>query len=116
MENEIQDIIRQLRALADRLEDLVGTCHDTPALSEPEPAPTPTINFTLNDRYRFLRELFGNSAQEMKATVDALEHLASERDTLAFIATLGWDSERAEVKDFIAVVTERFKDSPTLLA
>lgn len=127
MDNEIRDIIRQMRELTARLEALLPAeqtsqpaagqqAMQCTATIEPEPvATTSIIHFTLNDRYRFMRELFGGSAKEMNEVVNIIESLSTEEETLGYIKGLGWNNENQVVKDFITVVTERFKASPTLL-
>lgn len=119
MDNEIQDIIRQLRELTARLEALLA--QEKPAANpqpepEPESEPEPTINFSLNDRYRFMRELFGGSSAAMQQAVAHIQSLKSEAETIVYIQSLDWDVNDQVVKDFIAAVTERFKATPTLLA
>lgn len=67
--------------------------------------------FTLNDKFRFRRELFGNSEMEF---VDALNtvsamHSMSEAEDY-FYNDLEWDAEIEEVKDFMQVLQQYFGD------
>lgn len=65
--------------------------------------------FSLNDRFRYRRELFGNSDVEMNDTLNLVEtmHSYSEAEDF-FYGDLEWDSESPEVKDFMAVIRNHF--------
>ena len=65
--------------------------------------------FSLNDRFRYRRELFGNSDVEVNDTLNLVEtmHSYSEAEEL-FYGDLEWDSESPEVKDFMAVIRNHF--------
>lgn len=95
-------------------------CFDDSEISEPTvtaASPAKPIQFTLNDRYRFLREIFGNSVQEMADAITELEQMNSAEEVTTYaIHTLGLNPEQQIAKDFLAAVTERFNDRPTLLA
>ena len=64
---------------------------------------------SLNDRFRYRRELFGNSDVEMNDTLNLVEtmHSYSEAEEF-FYGDLEWDSESPEVKDFMAVIRNHF--------
>lgn len=66
-------------------------------------------SFTLNDRFRFRRELFGNNDNEF---TDAL-NLVSAMNSLSeaeeyFYEDLGWDASNEEVKEFISIISRHF--------
>lgn len=65
--------------------------------------------FSLNDRFRYRRELFGNSDVEMNDTLNLVEtmHSYSEAEEF-FYGDLEWDSESPEVKNFMAVIRNHF--------
>ena len=65
--------------------------------------------FSLNDRFRYRRELFGKSDVEMNDTLNLVEtmHSYSEAEEF-FYGDLEWDSESPEVKDFMAVIRNHF--------
>lgn len=65
--------------------------------------------FSLNDRFRYRRELFGNSDVEMNDTLNLVEtmHSYSEAEEF-FYGDLEWDCESPEVKDFMAVIRNHF--------
>ncbi len=65
--------------------------------------------FTLNDRFRFRRELFGNNDNEL---ADAL-NLVSAMNSLSeaeeyFYDDLGWDASNEEVKEFLSIISRHF--------
>lgn len=65
--------------------------------------------FSLNDRFRYRRELFSNSEVEMRNTlniVEAMQSYAEAEDY--FYGDLEWDSESSEVKDFMAIIKNHF--------
>lgn len=67
--------------------------------------------FTINDRYRFRRELFGNSDTEfidMINLVSAMASLSEAEDY--FYGDLEWDLENEEVKDFMNIIAHYFAD------
>ena len=65
--------------------------------------------FSLNDRFRYRRELFGNSDVEMNDTLNLVETMHSySEDEEFFYGDLEWDSESPEVKDFMAVIRNHF--------
>lgn len=71
-------------------------------------APKPA--FCINDRFRFRRELFNNSdsafnsAMDLVATMDDYEEAEDY-----FIGDLGWDLEKPEVMDFMAIIRNYFE-------
>lgn len=74
------------------------------------------IKLSLNDRYRFLRELFGNSNEAMSEVIGQLESMTDAAEVTDHLLTrLGWDSESPVVADFIAAVCRRFDARPPLL-
>lgn len=65
--------------------------------------------FSLNDRFRYRRELFGNSEVEMRNTLNMVEamHSFSEAEEY-FYGELEWDSESPEVMDFMTIIRNHF--------
>ena len=87
---------------------------------EPEPAPEPDVipapqpsgdlrkAFTINDRFRFRRELFGG---DDKAMLDVIAHLSESQsygDALAYIDTLGWSADNEAAGEFKEIVSTFF--------
>lgn len=65
--------------------------------------------FSLNDTFRFRRELFGNSAAEMTDALHMVEamHSFDEAEDY-FYGDLGWDHESDDVKEFMAIIENHF--------
>ena len=66
--------------------------------------------FTLNDRFRFRRELFGNSDVEMNDALNLVETMQSyaEAEEYFYNAPMSWDKESPEVIDFMAILRNHF--------
>ena len=61
--------------------------------------------FSLNDRFRFRRELFGNSDERMNEALRAVKSMAAIDEAHDyFYNTLGLDKTSTDVADFIAVI------------
>lgn len=64
---------------------------------------------SLNDRYRFRRELFGGSEARMADALDVIAAMHSYDEAEEyFYSDLCWDPENAEVKDFMAIIANHF--------
>lgn len=66
--------------------------------------------FTINDKFRFRRELFGNSETEFADTlnlVSAMGSLAEAEDY--FYGDLEWDADSEEVEAFMEIITRYFE-------
>lgn len=65
--------------------------------------------FTINDRFRFKRELFGNSDPELSNALDLINVMRSiDEAEDYFYNELGWDAENEDVKDFMRIVRAYF--------
>lgn len=65
--------------------------------------------FSLNDKFRFRRELFSNSESEMTEAINTIEAMSSIDEALDyFYNDLNWDKSSQEVKDFIEIITHHF--------
>ncbi len=123
MNNEYIEIAQQLRLLADRLERLAAaqnTEQPEPVeqlVSEPAPEPAPAATrFTLNDRFRFQRELFGGSAAAMDSLVSRMDAAPSEADVQAlFDAEIARPADDPTAADFLYQVTLRFNNKLPLM-
>jgi len=62
--------------------------------------------FTVNDKFRFRRELFGNSDTDTLNLVEAMRNYNEAEDY--FYTDLSWDAEAPEVQEFMAVVNRYF--------
>lgn len=84
-----------------------------------EAVPTPTekaaindavpIELTINDKFRFRRELFGNSDIDLAEALQVAASMTSAEEAEDyFYNDLCFDPEKDVVKDFMRVVTSRF--------
>jgi hypothetical protein len=65
--------------------------------------------FTLNDRFRFCRELFGGDEQQMNRVISELNETASYGQALVLLKNVtDWDFENDSVIDFLKLVERRF--------
>lgn len=65
--------------------------------------------FSLNDRFRFRRELFGNSESDFSDAINMIEAMSSlEEANEYFYDDLKWDKNSQEVQDFMAIVEHHF--------
>lgn len=66
-------------------------------------------SFTINDRFRFRRELFGNNDTDMTDTINMVSAMNSFVEAEEyFYDDLGWDKSADEVKDFMAIIERHF--------
>lgn len=65
--------------------------------------------FTLNDKFRFRRELFRNSQQEFDDTLEIISGMSSlDEAEEYFYEDLCWDPDNEHVKAFMEVVAKHF--------
>lgn len=65
--------------------------------------------FTLNDNYKFRRQLFDNSQERYARALAAVVEMKSTHDAEHyFYDTLQWDKENADVKEFMAIISAYF--------
>ncbi len=137
MENELKEILEQLKSLTARVEALIGACEaDGPECSptlQPVPAVSPAdesnsvevevseavpsaISFTLNDRFRFQRVIFGNSAERMANAMTAIGAMTTADEVYTYLTNvLDQDVSNPDVDDFFRIVTLRFADHKPLI-
>ena len=84
-------------------------------IPEPEPAqPTRTAvttrllkAFTLNDKFRFRRELFNGDDDDFADTLSLLAHMPSYAEAADYLTNdLLWDTRNPNVEDFLAILKE----------
>ncbi len=65
--------------------------------------------FSINDRFRFRRELFANSDIEMRDAINMVEcmHSAEEAEDY-FYNDLNWEKTSPDVKDFMEIIKNHF--------
>ena len=65
--------------------------------------------FSVNDRFRFQRELFAGSASAMNTALEHIEVMTSYGNAeLYFYSQLHWDRDNENVKDFMEIVRNHF--------
>lgn len=65
--------------------------------------------FSLNDRFRFRRELFGGDESRMNKAINDLNELHSYEDSVTYLNhELKWNIEDEAVADFIKLLEKRF--------
>lgn len=75
-----------------------------------KPAKRPGSFFSINDNFRFRRELFGNSAADFTASLAVVEGLTDYKAAEEyFFNDLQWNAENPEVEEFMGRIAEYFK-------
>lgn len=65
--------------------------------------------FTLNDNYKFRRQLFANSQQQYTDALSRIGNMNSISEAEAyFYNILGWDRDDADVTDFMTIISAYF--------
>lgn len=65
--------------------------------------------FSLNDRFRFRRELFGGDEGRMNHAISELNEIHSYEDSVSFLHhELHWNIEDEAVADFLKLIEKRF--------
>lgn len=73
--------------------------------------PRGRLVFSINDRYRFKRELFANSDADFNNTlalVASMEGYDEAEDY--FLGELQWDQKKTDVVDFLQIIKKYFKE------
>ncbi|MDE6402523.1 MAG: hypothetical protein K2K86_01800, partial [Muribaculaceae bacterium] len=78
---------------------------------EPAPARRPVSSvFNLNDKFRFRRELFGNSDAQYVECLDLLSAMSSIDEAKDYLyEDLNWDPDNEDVKAFVELLTNYYK-------
>ncbi len=80
-----------------------------PAASPSNPQPRGKLVFSINDRYKFKRELFGGSDTAFNATLSLVASMDSYDEAEEyFIDELQWDQSRLEVIEFLDILKNYF--------
>ena len=65
--------------------------------------------FTLNDKFRFRRELFNNDNDKFRETLERIERMQSNDEAVAYMTeALGWNLDDEAPSDFAAIVANHF--------
>ena len=66
--------------------------------------------FTLNDKYRFRRELFGGSDSDFSQTIGLIVQMNSYEEARDYLLhDLCWDSHNEAVEDFLTIIKRHFQ-------
>lgn len=66
---------------------------------------------SLNDKFCFRRELFGNSSQQYDAALDLIAEMSSFEETRDyFLDNYGWDADNDDVKSFFEILANHFNN------
>lgn len=61
--------------------------------------------FTINDRFRFRRELFGGDDKAFVDAIDRMSQCSDYNEIEAFISTLGWNADNEDVIAFKEIIS-----------
>lgn len=107
--------IEEISPVVDEIEESAFAAY---ALPSEEPAPQPQkiveprgkLVFTINDRYRFKRDLFCNSDADFNTTLALVASMDSYDEAEDyFLGELQWNPQREEVMDFLEILKNYFK-------
>ena len=66
--------------------------------------------FSLNDRFRFRRELFGNSDINMNDTLNLIDTMSSFEEAVEYLTQdMGWTIDELVVQEFLQLIERHFK-------
>lgn len=77
----------------------------------PQASPFPPFasEFSINDKYMYIRELFGGSTSEFAKVMDTVDAMADLGDAYDyFLNELGWDADDEHVGSFLSIVAKHF--------
>jgi|GEM_PF-2424137 len=63
---------------------------------------------SLNDRFRYQRELFNNNREALSALMSALDTMETWAEAEDYLATYQWDEELPVVQEFYAMIEQHF--------
>lgn len=81
-----------------------------------EPMASSQIRFSINDRFRFQRVIFGNSPERMANAMSAISAMTTADEVYTYLTNiLNRDIDDPDVEDFFREVTLRFVDRKPLI-
>ena len=78
-------------------------------IPEPHAATDLRKAFTINDRFRFRRELFGGDDKAFVAAIDRMNQCSDYSEIEAFISTFGWPADNEDAMAFKEIVSTFYK-------
>ncbi len=107
--------IEEISPSVEEIEESAFAAYTLPT-EEPAPQPQKIVEprgklvFTINDRYRFKRDLFCNSDADFNTTLALVASMDSYDEAEDyFLGELQWNSQREEVMDFLEILKNYFK-------
>ncbi len=64
--------------------------------------------FTINDRFRFRRELFGGDDSAFMSAVDTLSAMSSLKEADEYLSSMPWDHDSEAVAEFMTLISNFF--------
>jgi hypothetical protein len=90
-------------------DDLINESADATTKNNSQAQLQEPFTFTLNDKFRFRRELFGNNAAEFADALNVASAMSSQAELDDyFYNDLCWDPENPDVIDFMKIISARF--------
>ncbi|MCF0218345.1 MAG: hypothetical protein HUK14_01050 [Muribaculaceae bacterium] len=109
---DTEEFDEEAEAEAEEFEEEAEAEPEPEDVKSPQPAlgRRPNLIFTLNDRFRFRRELFSNSDSEMADAINTIGSMHSYDEAEEYFFTdLNWDPENPDVADFMEIIHNSFK-------
>ncbi len=66
-------------------------------------------SLSLNDRFRYQRELLDNDRDAFMQLMSAIDEMESWEDAADYLGTYQWDEESPTVRDFLSMIEQHFK-------
>ncbi len=66
-------------------------------------------SLSLNDRFRYQRELLDNDRDAFMQLMSAIDEMESWEDAADYLGTYQWDEESPTVRDFLSMIEKHFK-------
>lgn len=90
--------------------DTHNSSHSTPFYTKQSNDTQRHLTFTLNDKFRFRRELFSNNDIEFSDALNVLSSMNNLNEAEDYLYNdLCWDSSNEDVQAFIAILAEYYK-------
>lgn len=110
VEKENKVVSKEMPAIVEqRSEELTGVESAVILAECLKPAGDLMKCFTLNDTFRFSRELFGGETEEMNKVLQTIGSMHSMPDVMTYLASrFEWDEEDETVNEFIELLRKYF--------
>lgn len=110
LDAEMTEIEEMPEATVASTETPISQNNTEPGIHSPHVHQKGLPTFTLNDKFRFRRELFANNEADFNETLNVLSAMSSLSEAEDYLYNdLCWEPSDENVADFMAVLTEYFK-------